>query len=127
MHKNERENSIHGETIKKCSYKYNNDFHIQMLVSDQTITAPLTTHNVWVWLVSPVIWSQKPVSGSRVVTRRVGAIEGGNQTPGPSRDRYQTLFITWSLCKMSAEYQLLAGIIFSGTLRCYEESGGEIV
>ena len=30
-----------------------------MLVSDQTITAPLTAHHVWVWLVSPVICSHK--------------------------------------------------------------------
>ena len=87
MHKKERENSIHGETIKKCSYKYNNDFHIQMLVSDQTITAPLTTHNVWVWLVSPVIWSQKPVSGSRVVTRKVGAIVMSDASAAPMKEQ----------------------------------------
>ena len=66
-----------------------------MLVSDQTITAPLTTHRVW--LVSPVMWSQKLVSGSRVVTRKVGAIVMSDASAAPMKEairRHQGPLVT---------------------------------
>ena len=109
------------------------------------LSRPLTTHNergnVWVWPVSHVMlvtktrvrlarWSQEK-SGPIVMS---DATQRWRRQPDDTRalswQLHETLFITSCLCRVSvraAGNQLLVGTIFSGTVRCYEGSGGEIV